>query len=97
MELNHQPAAISMTMVMAVIHITARVLRSALSLLTWNWWSWDQWARLSVCMVPSCCESAEIATQYVDQFLSPLTAFGITRDGWVCDVCADMLFQHADH
>lgn len=32
MELNHQPAAISMTIMATVIHITVRVLRSATSL-----------------------------------------------------------------
>jgi len=50
MELNHSPAAISTSIITAVIHITARVLRSAFTLPASKLWSWVQAERLSVCI-----------------------------------------------
>ena len=49
-ELNHQPATISTTIIAAVIHITARVPRSAAWLPTSNTCSWVQSESLSPCM-----------------------------------------------
>eukprot|EP01136_Pigoraptor_vietnamica_P043118 Opistho-1_new@18131 len=50
MELNHQPAPISTTIMAAVIHITRRVLRSAAALPAPKWWSCCQALRSWVCM-----------------------------------------------
>src|SRR3954463_16103019 len=50
MELNHQPALISTTIITAVIHITARVLRSAAGLPVSKTCSCCQGLRSRVCM-----------------------------------------------
>ena len=49
-ELNHQPAVISMTIAAAVIHITTQVLRSASALPVSKTWSCVHADRLSVGM-----------------------------------------------
>ena len=49
-ELYHQPAAISITIIAAVIHMTMRVLRSAACVLSWKTWPWVQPDRFSVCI-----------------------------------------------
>src|SRR6185369_10211894 len=53
-ELYHQPAVISITIMAAVIHMTMRVLRSAVSVLSWKTWPCVQPDRFSVCMLVPC-------------------------------------------
>src|SRR6185369_6258339 len=50
-ELYHQPAATSTTIMAAVIHMTTRVLRSAVSVLSWKTWPWVQPDRCSECIL----------------------------------------------